>query len=199
MMRAELVAATACLFLGACGEPLHDRQDSSASAEESASVAPPPMQPPRIQSASPDPFSAPASAEALGPPPQVRCTLSSIRSKIAMNKTAGFPNLECQWRSAEQRFWGRKEPTAKLSVALHNGANVQGIVREMRATRWEQSREDPSLYYFQFASTDDAIDAIRPLICHPQVIGASMVLLISAQDDEEMDAWCEQQEPAPAQ
>lgn len=194
MSRGPLPAVVTAVVL-ACGDAPQSSEivTTMASAGDSvaaAEPAPPPSAASAVNSATGDPFAV-ASTEPLGPRPQVRCTLASLRPKFAANKTIGFPTLECEWKSAEQRFWGRKEPTAELSVRVHRSADVGRIAKEMRATRWEQQPEDELLYVFRFASTNDAIEAIRPLICHPQVIGASMSLLMSAQDDEELDAWCD--------
>jgi hypothetical protein len=199
MRRRRMVRGVgAAVILAACNDPRQGSRDqvvATVAVAEDSVAAPEPAAPPSASSATDsvtgDPFAV-ASTEPLGPPPKVRCTLASLKSKVVLNKTPGFlPGLQCDWKSAEQRFWGRKDPTAKLSVAIHTGADVARIAKEMRATRWERRPEDENLYVFRFASTNDAIDAIRPLLCHPQVIGASMSLLMNAQDDEELDAWCE--------
>jgi len=132
----------------------------------------------------------PLSVPGTGSLSLVACSFSALRAKAA--RSIGF---ECEWNSAGDRFWGRKEPTAQLRVSMVAGARVAAVARDAGATEWTPVHGEESTYHFRFASTEDAIAAIRPLLCDPAVETAHMSLLVPKNDDEEMYAWCEDQQP----
>lgn len=118
-----------------------------------------------------------------GPPPAVTCSIAQATLKAPVPRSA-----ECHWRGAEKHYWGKKEPTSKVAVTMYAGKDPAAVAEAFGAVSVEPLVRQ---YAFIFRTPREAVDALRGLMCHPDVNIATMILTIKADDNGPMYDWCD--------